>query len=100
MLRFNVQQALWSGKINLRIADISSGKLSVAKQVIFEQIPEGSYFEDSLLSLDPNEAQELANQLYAAGIRPEQAAGSAGQLDSVRYHLEDMRKLVFKGEAK
>jgi hypothetical protein len=41
-------------------------------------------------------AQELCDSLYAIGIRPNQAKGSIGQLAAVQYHLEDMRKLVFR----
>jgi hypothetical protein len=39
-------------------------------------------------------AQSLMNQLWECGLRPSQAAGSAGQLAAVQYHLEDMRKIA------
>ena len=42
------------------------------------------------------EAQDLADQLYAANIRPSAAAGSTGQLEAIQYHLEDMRLLALK----
>lgn len=41
-------------------------------------------------------AQELMDDLWACGVRPTEGRGSAGQLDAVRHHLEDMRKLVFE----
>lgn len=68
---------------------------SVATSITFTEVAPGSY-RDPLLRLKPDEAQELMDQLYAVGVRPSAAAGSAGQLEAVKYHLEDMRKLVFK----
>lgn len=51
-----------------------------------------------LLRLSREEAQLLMEELWNSGIRPSGAAGSAGQLAAVTYHLEDMRKLVFNNE--
>jgi hypothetical protein len=45
--------------------------------------------------LSPEDAQLLMNSLWDCGLRPLQAAGSTGQLDAVKYHLEDMRRIVF-----
>lgn len=47
------------------------------------------------LRLSEEDAQRLVNALWDAGVRPSRAKGSAGQLDAVNRHLEDMRKLVF-----
>ena len=51
---------------------------------------------ERLVMLDREEAQQLMDELWNAGIRPAGATGSIGQLSAVQYHLEDMRKLVFK----
>jgi hypothetical protein len=48
------------------------------------------------MRLMPEEAQALMDGLWDAGLRPVGGAGSAGQLDAVKYHLEDMRRLVFR----
>lgn len=48
-----------------------------------------------VLSLDEDAAQQLMNSLWDAGVRPVGAKGSAGQLDAVQRHLEDMRALAF-----
>jgi len=45
-------------------------------------------------SLSQEDAQVLMDSLWECGLRPVQGAGSAGQLDAVKYHLEDMRKIV------
>lgn len=52
----------------------------------------------SSMELPEKVAQELVNCLWECGIRPAAAKGSAGQLTAVQYHLEDMRKMVFKPE--
>lgn len=39
-------------------------------------------------------AQRLMDQLYAAGIRPTDASGSAGSMAATQSHLEDMRTIA------
>lgn len=51
-------------------------------------------------TLSPKATQQLMDDLWRCGFRPSEGEGSAGQLASVKYHLEDMRKLVFKGDDK
>lgn len=49
---------------------------------------------EPLLILKHEQAQMLMEQLWSAGVRPSQAAGSIGQLASVEKHLADMRALT------
>ncbi len=39
--------------------------------------------------------QGLFNELWKAGFRPKDGSGNSSTIDALRYHLEDMRKLVF-----
>jgi hypothetical protein len=48
------------------------------------------------LRITPEDAQQFMDELWRAGIRPTEGAGSVGQLAAVNRHLEDMRTLVFK----
>lgn len=41
-------------------------------------------------------AQELMDQLWSMGLRPNQKVGYEGQLAATQAHLEDMRRLVFR----
>ena len=50
------------------------------------------------LRLSETETQALMDRLWTAGYRPTEGAGSAGSLAATEYHLEDMRRLVFKTE--
>jgi len=55
-------------------------------------------FTEPMFSLPPEEAQKLMNELWKAGIRPHNGEGTNSQTEAIKYHLEDMRKLVFKKE--
>lgn len=39
--------------------------------------------------------QSMANALWDAGIKPKQGHGSHGEIQAVRGHLDDMRKIAF-----
>lgn len=91
MKKFHVQDEIWSEMVSIRMKD---GNFK-ADYINLSEHLQGSII-DPFLTLSRDEAQELANQLYAAGIQPEQGKGSVGQLKAVQYHLEDMRKLVFE----
>jgi len=59
-----------------------------------EKVPVGGYVNPFLV-LDADQLQRFVNDLWELGIRPDKAAGSAGQVEALRYHLEDMRTIVF-----
>lgn len=46
--------------------------------------------------LSEGDAQGLMNSLWEAGVRPSSSVGSTGQLEAMREHLADMRRLVFE----
>lgn len=98
-LRFHLQRQIITGKIDLHISDrFGTQGFALARNITFQEMDENTGGEviPPLLQLKEAEAQHLADALYEAGIRPSQAAGSAGQLAAVQFHLEDMRSLVFK----
>lgn len=88
---FYIRQENWVDRISIRIRE---GNHHVV-ELVWKEIAIGS-ITDPALVLEIDEAQELMDQLYACGIRPSESKGSAGQLTAIQYHLEDMRKLVFK----
>ena len=49
------------------------------------------------LTIPLETAQQLMDEIWNCGIRPTNH-GSPGEMDAISYHLEDMRKLVFKGK--
>ena len=48
------------------------------------------------MNLYPEDAQALMDALYVAGVRPSKEFGQSSQIESIKFHLDDMRKLVFK----
>lgn len=71
---------------------------SYALPLTFKQkLPEEDGHEVApTLELDNDQAQQLMDALWSAGVRPTEGTGSAGALAAVERHLEDMRALVFK----
>lgn len=47
------------------------------------------------LRLDLDDAQRLFDALCKAGLRPSSDVKAEGELAATKFHLEDMRKLVF-----
>lgn len=97
--QFHAERSIYSRGIKLHMADVSGRQLAVATNITFQATEENAVREQPLIDLQPEDAQQLMDELYHVGIRPSQAAGSAGQLDAVKYHLEDMRTLVLKKAA-
>jgi hypothetical protein len=50
--------------------------------------------EEPFLRLRPAEAQVLMDDLWRCGVRPTEAAGSAGAMQAVQEHLKDLRQLL------
>lgn len=46
-------------------------------------------------TLRSNEVQQIMNELWRIGYRPNNGEGSSAQIEALKYHLEDMRKLAF-----
>ena len=49
---------------------------------------------DPTLTLRDDEAQQLLDALWRAGVRPSDDVGSTGHLSALQDHLKDMRQLV------
>lgn len=75
--------------------DYPDGRFSLAEPPEFTTHDPATEFPRApFISLDASAAQSLMDELFAAGIRPSDGAGSAGQLAAVQSHLADMRAIV------
>ena len=74
--------------------DNPTGKVSACLQPVMTEIADGAE-PTPTLRLHDEEAQALMDDLWAAGIRPTEAAGSAGAMAAVQEHLKDLRRIVF-----
>jgi len=50
---------------------------------------------DPTIRIDTDTAQSVFQQLWDKGYRPNNGESSMAHVASLKYHLEDMRKLVF-----
>lgn len=95
LLKFYINRNIASDSFELYLKRLDRGSgISIATNITFIKKPD-SFVVPPLANLREEEAQNLLEELWKAGFRPKEV-GTAGQLDSVKYHLEDMRKLVFK----
>lgn len=59
-----------------------------------EQTELGVMTEPTLV-IKAEQAQQLIDELWAAGLRPNNGEGGLAQVDAIKAHLADMRALVF-----
>jgi hypothetical protein len=77
------------------------GERFVVNEAIITTVEPGQIVpRPSGFTLDGSEAQVLMDDLWSAGVRPTEGAGTAGSMAAVKFHLEDMRRLVFSGRKK
>lgn len=50
----------------------------------------------TLLALSISQAQVLMDDLWNAGIRPTEGAGTAGAMRAAERHIEDLRTIAFR----
>ena len=92
-LKLRAHAAPWRACIEFLLID---GKAIAEPIVMKEYDPAVSTGPTFRLSYE--QAQGLMDDLWVAGLRPTEGAGSAGALAATQRHLEDMRKLVFQGK--
>jgi len=82
----------------LRIFDIENQVFSYAENIQMKSVTEeneGIYI-DPVMTLTKNEVQKWLDELWELGIRPSNGSGDGNTIEATKYHLEDMRSLVFK----
>ncbi len=99
-LNFHVRREPWQipGLELFITADLDNGKRACAQEVVFKETQEDGVWPQPALRVAPEDAQQLMDELWRAGLRPTEGTGSAGAMAAQTRHLEDMRALVFKGK--
>lgn len=96
-----VERSVHRRRIDVHLlASSSTGNTLVARPFTFERLDEGAVAPPAL-SLLPEDAQLLMDELWRAGLRPTEGTGSAGSLAATERHLRDMRDIamgLLKGE--
>jgi hypothetical protein len=68
------------------------GSIGAVTHMQVREVEPGTELPDTPVHLDNEQAQQLIDDLYRAGFRPTDAQGTAGQLEAMKAHLDDMRK--------
>lgn len=99
MIEFIAERPIWTGHLELYAKVEMNGKLSavVADGVkVVDVSPGGMWPKFVSLDLMHDSGQSLFDALWRVGYRPNNGESSMAQVEALKYHLEDMRKLVFK----
>lgn len=95
-MKFFVQYNVARGAFDLYVKSKTISGTPCVIDEYKESFPLDGEQIDPLFTLEEDEAQQLIDGLWAAGVRPKEI-GTAGHLAATQYHLEDMRRLVFNG---
>lgn len=74
----------------------SNNTVGEIKPVTVEVTQDGLSVKEPFLVLAPDEMQNFFNQLWLHGFRPKDGTGNGGHIEALKYHLEDLRRLVFQ----
>lgn len=93
--RISRQEQYFGNNFEVRFLDYD--KKCFGESLIVKKVEENAAISiPSLFDLTKDECIGLMDQLWDLGIRPSNGSGDANAFESVKYHLEDMRRLVFK----
>lgn len=96
--RIYIEGADFGRRFNLHILQTNGAGDVVrgAKPVKFGQVmePEAMMYEPAT-HIGADACQDLMDQLWRLGFRPERGEMSVGQMQAVNAHLQDMRTLAF-----
>lgn len=94
---FSDSQAFLLEEIGIKTSDFISPRRIVTALTV-EEVKIGGFVEPSF-RLESREVQELFDDLWKQGFRPKDGTGNGGHVEAIKYHLEDMRRLVFSASA-
>ncbi len=85
----------WTGGVEIAaFGRLSNGDTKVAT-VHWETTAAAAEMR-TLLTLRMEQAQVLMDDLWNAGVRPTEGAGSAGAMRAAQAHIADLRRVAFK----
>lgn len=103
-MEFRAQYQMWTDGIAVMVGERnqSTGKIGwYAKPVKWEmeKLEPNGYVREPTLHLTDQDALNLMNALWGAGVRPSDFKSPNGEINRLEAHLQDMRKLVFSPSA-
>ena len=102
-MEIRAQWQPWYGGISILMrepGDVRTGKPTrVVGPLTLKEIKPGEACGPPTLTMEREELQVLVDDLYQMGFRPSDGEHTTGQLRATENHLNDMRKIAFKGLA-
>ena len=100
MIEFRAARPIWTDRLELYAKQTINGETFaiVAAGIEVKPIEKGlvwPLFVDIPIWQDDS-GQSLFDALWSVGYRPHSGESSSAHVEAMKYHLEDMRKLVFK----
>lgn len=97
-IRVTCSRREWEGTVAFLLfeADMSGHKTHVGRNVIMEKLEPDQRIQEPTFTISSEAAQVLVNHLWELGLRPSEYKGQESTVSAVKYHLEDMRRLVFE----
>lgn len=99
MIEFRAERPIWNDSLDLYAKETRGGKVYAvtATGIEIKEAKGGEPWPKFLeLPLMMDAGQSLFDALWSAGFRPNKGEASSAHVEAMKYHLEDMRKLVFK----
>lgn len=97
-LKCYVHRALWTDSFEFLLVDKSPSGTAIGNAVEMRTVSEGAIAEETYptFRLSYDAAQVLLNELWNAGLRPQDGSGSSGEIAATQKHLQDMREIATK----
>lgn len=104
-LKAYIETSFFEGT-RIHIAALEGDKMvAIAQPLVMQSVGEDSHGVNhppciTLPNRDNSLLQSLVDQAWDMGIRPRFAQETTPEVNAVKYHLEDMRRIVFKEKGK
>ena len=85
----------WDG-FSVHILEDDKKKIVTSIVMTVGERTNGEYYSPPMI-LSEDEVQQIMDQLWQCGVRPRNGEGSNAQINAMKNHLDDMRKIAFNG---
>ncbi len=95
--RFFLQSANYGRGFEMRAVSLNAqGEVaSEAMPAVYRDVEAGAVWSAPFATITKDSAQNLMDELWALGVRPERGEMSVGQVAATDRHLHDMRAIAF-----
>ncbi len=96
MSDWRAENSIYRNSVDFLVVDERAHDFCVGQptEIMMIQSDPGTLMQPTL-SVHPEEAQQIMNELWRIGIRPKNGAGAIAHTESLQSHLEDLRTIAF-----